>query len=126
MRQKKLFAIPFWQRFRNTISNSISPSLVISLLALGVSGSTFYFNFLRVNDELALTPLRVVDLESRSTRLANQGLEVAIINTGNRDAVFVHAEPACWDFDRKIWAVWGISLKESTPTVLHPRDTTII
>jgi hypothetical protein len=75
---------------------------VMALIALGISGLSFYRSYLYTKHDLEITVTEV-------SYLTNQGeiyMTIAFSNGGNRDAAVLRVEPALWSRDRRPQAAW--------------------
>ena len=84
---------------------------VMALIALAISGLSFYRSYIYTNQQLDITVTEV-------SYVTNQGelyLTVAFSNGGNRDAAVLRVEPALWSHGGKPQPAW-ISLIEK----VHP------
>src|SRR5262245_54318187 len=71
-------------------------STVMALIALGISGLSFYRSYLYTKQDLEVTVTEV-------SYITNQGeiyMTIAFSNGGNRDAAVLRVEPALWSTDR--------------------------
>jgi len=75
---------------------------LMSLIALAISGFSFYRSYIYTKQDLQVTVTEV-------SYVTNQGelyMTIAFANAGNRDAAVLRAEPALWRTDRKPSAAW--------------------
>lgn len=75
---------------------------MMALVAIGISGLSFYRSYLYTKHDLEITVTEV-------SYLTNQGeiyMTVAFSNGGNRDAAVLRVEPALWSKDRKPQPAW--------------------
>jgi hypothetical protein len=75
---------------------------IMSLIAVAISGFSFYRSYIYTNQDLQITVTEV-------SYVTNQGelyMTIAFANAGNRDAAVLRAEPALWRTDRKPQAAW--------------------
>jgi len=89
----------------------IDLTTVMALIALGISGLSFYRSYIYTNQHLEITVTEV-------SYVTNQGelyMSIAFSNGGNRDAAVLRVEPALWNAERKPEPAW-------TPLVdkVHP------
>jgi hypothetical protein len=86
-------------------------STMLALIALAISGLSFYRSYIYTKQDLEITVTEV-------SYVTNQGelyMTIAFSNGGNRDAAVLRVEPALWSADRKPQPAW-------TPLVdrVHP------
>jgi len=77
-------------------------SAVLALLALAISGLSFYRSYIYTKQDLEITVTEV-------SYVTNQGelyMTIAFSNGGNRDAAVLRVEPALWSVDRKPKPAW--------------------
>ena len=70
---------------------------IMALIALAISGLSFYRSYIYKNQDLEITVTEV-------SYLTNHGglyMSIAFSNGGNRDAAVLRVEPALWDAERK-------------------------
>jgi hypothetical protein len=84
---------------------------VMALIALAISGLSFYRSYIYTKQDLEITVTEV-------SYVTNQGelyMSIAFSNGGNRDAAVLRVEPALWNAERKPEPAW-------TPLVdkVHP------
>src|SRR5438132_10876163 len=75
---------------------------MMSLIALAISGLSFYRSYIYTNQDLEVTVTEV-------SYVTNQGelyIIIAFSNSGNRDAAVLRVEPALWSADEKRQAMW--------------------
>jgi hypothetical protein len=75
---------------------------VLALIALAISGLSFYRSYIYTKQDLQVTVTEV-------SYVTNQGelyMSIAFSNGGNRDAAVLRVEPALWSTDRKPQAAW--------------------
>jgi hypothetical protein len=75
---------------------------VLALLALTVSGLSFYRSYLYTKQDLEITVTEV-------SYVTNQGgvyVTIAFSNGGNRDAAVLRVEPALWSGEHEAQGVW--------------------
>jgi hypothetical protein len=89
----------------------IDLTTVMALIALAISGLSFYRSYIYTNQHLEITVTEV-------SYVTNQGelyMSIAFSNGGNRDAAVLRVEPALWNAERKPEPAW-------TPLVdkVHP------
>src|SRR5207248_733249 len=80
----------------------IDVGTVLALLALSVSGLSFYRSYLYTKQDLEITVTEV-------SYVTNQGgvyITIAFSNGGNRDAAVLRVEPALWTGEHTSQAVW--------------------
>jgi hypothetical protein len=90
---------------------TIEPGTTMALLALVISGLSFYRSYLYTKQALEITVTEV-------SYVTNQGglyVSIAFSNGGNRDAAVLRVEPALWDSQKQPDGAW-------TPLVdrVHP------
>src|SRR5215813_7335675 len=75
---------------------------VMALIALAISGLSFYRSYIYTKQDLEITVTEV-------SYVTNQGelyMTIAFSNGGNRDAAILRAEPAVWSPRGKAQAEW--------------------
>ncbi|HMD37248.1 MAG TPA: hypothetical protein VKH42_19870 [Vicinamibacterales bacterium] len=80
----------------------IDVGTLMALLALAISGLSFYRSYLYTKQDLEVTVTQV-------SYVTNQGgvyITIAFSNGGNRDAAVLRAEPALWSPERKPQPAW--------------------
>jgi hypothetical protein len=94
---------------------SISQDLgtVLALLALMVSGLSFYRSYLYTKQDLEITVTEV-------SYVTNQGgvyITIAFANGGNRDAAVLRVEPALWTGEQTSQAAWRALIDRVHPDI---------
>jgi len=82
--------------------SQLDPGTVLALLALIVSGLSFYRSYLYTKQDLEVTVTEV-------SYVTNQGgvyITIAFSNGGNRDAAVLRVEPALWTGEHSSQAEW--------------------
>jgi hypothetical protein len=77
-------------------------STLLALIALAISGLSFYRSYIYTKQDLEIT---VTEVEY----MTNQGevyMTIAFSNGGNRDAAVLRVEPALWNAEHKPKAAW--------------------
>ena len=97
--------------FTRELRAKIDLTTVMALIALAISGLSFYRSYIYTKQDLEITVTEV-------SYVTNQGelyMSIAFSNGGNRDAAVLRVEPALWNAERKPEAAW-------TPLVdkVHP------
>src|SRR4051812_10805582 len=75
---------------------------IMALLALAISGLSFYRSYIYTKHDLEITVTEV-------SYVTNQGelyMSIAFSNGGNRDAAVLRVEPAMWNASRKPDPAW--------------------
>src|SRR5437870_4396194 len=72
---------------------NIDASGMVALIALAISGLSFYRSYLYTKQDLEVTVTEV----SYVTNQAELYVSIAFSNGGNRDAAVLRVEPALWD-----------------------------
>src|SRR6266853_4778538 len=75
---------------------------VVALIALAISGLSFYRSYIYTKQDLEITVTEV-------SYVTNQGelyMSIAFSNGGNRDAAVLRVEPALWSAERKPQPAW--------------------
>src|SRR5262245_21724581 len=76
---------------------------IMALIALAISGLSFYRSYIYKSQNLRITVTEV-------SYLTNQGglyMTIAFSNDGNRDAAVLRVEPALWDAERSPEPAWA-------------------
>src|SRR5580692_5023495 len=97
---------------------------IVALLALGLSGLSFYRSYIYTKQQLDVT---VTDV----SYVTNQGelyMTVAFSNGGNRDAALLRVEPALWGHRGKPNPEWFPLVEKVHPgiSVTAPKMPTIV
>lgn len=97
--------------FTRELRAKVDLTTVMALIAVAISGLSFYRSYIYTKQALEITVTEV-------SYVTNQGelyMSVAFSNGGNRDAAVLRVEPALWNADRKPEPAW-------TPLVdkVHP------
>src|SRR5262245_36112435 len=85
----------------------------MALLALAISGLSFYRSYIYKNQDLEVTVTEV-------SYVTNQGglyMSIAFSNGGNRDAAVLRVEPAVWDAERKPEPAWTPLIDRVHPNI---------
>src|SRR5438552_17271346 len=91
----------------------IEPSTVLALIALAISGLSFYRSYIYTKQDLEVTVTEV-------SYLTNQGeiyMSIAFSNGGNRDAAVLRVEPAVWRGDHQPQAAWVALVDKVHPNI---------
>ena len=86
---------------------------VMALIALAISGLSFYRSYIYKNQDLEVTVTEV-------SYVTNQGglyMSIAFSNGGNRDAAVLRVEPALWDAERKPEPAWTPLIDRVHPNI---------
>jgi len=86
---------------------------IMALIALAISGLSFYRSFIYKNQDLEVTITEV-------SYVTNQGglyMSIAFSNGGNRDAAVLRVEPALWDAERKPEPAWTPLIDRVHPNI---------
>jgi hypothetical protein len=86
---------------------------IMALIALAISGLSFYRSFIYKNQDLEVTVTEV-------SYVTNQGglyMSIAFSNGGNRDAAVLRVEPALWDAERKPEPAWTPLIDRVHPNI---------
>ena len=97
---------------------------IVALMALGVSGLSFYRSYIYEKQQLDITVTEV-------SYVTNQGelyITVAFANGGNRDAALLRVEPALWGHRDKKDAEWIPLVEKVHPDipVTVPKTPTVV
>ncbi len=90
------------QRHRARWLSQMDLTTVVAVMALAVSGLSFYRSYIYTKQDLEVTVTEV-------SYVTNQGglyMSIAFSNSGNRDAAVLRVEPALWMTDRKPDSAW--------------------
>src|SRR5947207_6160149 len=86
---------------------------IVALMALGLSGLSFYRSYIYTKQQLDITVTEV-------SYVTNQGelyMTVAFANAGNRDAALLRVEPALWGHRNKKDAEWIPLIERVHPNI---------
>ena len=86
---------------------------IMALIALAISGLSFYRSYIYKNQDLEVTVTEV-------SYVTNQGglyMSIAFSNGGNRDAAVLRVEPAVWDAERKPEPAWTPLIDRVHPNI---------
>jgi hypothetical protein len=86
---------------------------IMALIALAISGLSFYRSYIYKNQDLEITVTEV-------SYVTNQGglyMSIAFSNGGNRDAAVLRVEPALWDAERKPQPAWTPLIDRVHPNI---------
>ena len=99
-------------------------TVTIALMALAVSGLSFYRSYIYTKQELDLTVTEV----SYATNAGGLYMTVAFSNAGNRDAALLRVEPALWGRRGNANPEWIPLNRKVAPTIplANPRLPTIV
>src|SRR5262245_50251334 len=97
---------------------------VMALIALLISGLSFYRSYIYKSQSLEITVTEV-------SYLTNQGglyMSIAFSNAGNRDAAVLRVEPALWNTERKPEPAWTPLIDRVHPNIpiTSPRTPLVV
>src|SRR5437867_1445687 len=106
---------------------SVSPTVVLSLLAIALASATFYRNFLYTNRALDIV---ITDLKEENDIVT---LQCMAVNTGNRDAAIVDGSLFYWwqpqPLEKRLSAGWtplGPLRRDYEPIVIKPSEIKVL
>jgi len=101
----------------------VDPGTIIAIVALVLSGLSFYLNFLYTKQNLEVTVTEV----SYQTHQGGVYMSIAFANGGNRDAAVLRVEPALWNPNRKppAWAALVDKVHPNIP-VTAPKTPLVV
>jgi hypothetical protein len=88
--------------FTRELRAKVDLTTVMALIALAISGLSFYRSYIYTKHDLEITVTEV-------SYVTNQGelyMSIAFSNGGNRDAAVLRVEPALWNAERKPEPAW--------------------
>src|SRR5207248_11028919 len=86
---------------------------VVAVMALGISGLSFYRSYIYTKQQLDVTVTEV----SYATNQGELYMTIAFSNGGNRDAALLRVEPAVWARHNKPDAEWVPLLGRVHPNI---------
>jgi hypothetical protein len=86
---------------------------MVALIAIAISGLSFYRSYIYTKQNLELTVTEV----SYVTNLGEVYMTLAFSNGGNRDAAVLRIEPALWQSDRKSPPSWTALVDKVHPNI---------
>jgi len=91
----------------------VDPGALMALIALGISGLSFYRSYIYTKQDLEVTVTEV-------SYMTNQGgvyMSIAFSNGGNRDAAVLRVEPALWNTIRVPKPAWTPLIDKVHPNI---------
>src|SRR5581483_9736744 len=86
---------------------------LMALIALAISGLSFYRSYIYTKQDLEITVTEVEYMTSQGEVY----MTVAFSNGGNRDAAVLRVEPALWDSQHKPQGVWAPLVDKVHPDI---------